>query len=401
MSVNPYTSAPLSFGHINVLYTERGMEEDFMRYMYPQHPMEKQNIIIEGEKGIGKTTLLMKIQYQLKQDGKKLPLMYTLTQMTNYRIFLIDVLTNSLEYTQDKRGGLSDEEAQLLALLQNEVKLKYTSTGVLETQFLKHTTEDTVIFIDNANYMLTNIIEMKNLFVAHGFNLKPVFILCFVDTDLTLFMEQDAMGFFDRFGTTLKVKKMTFDQVEDMILKRLKWASPETEENLDKFLSHDQLKYIYTYFEGFPRGIISVCRNLYDIFTLHKNVTDIDVGKEMIKYQNKLSTRHVLSLNPFKKDIVMIIYGADGEVTYKSIFTQINPSEGEVLNDESKKRKRSKANLSIALSELVTEGIVTKIDRGIYTLSDEIYHLLNEVGSIDKIDEYWADNKTGEELVVL
>jgi hypothetical protein len=378
MSINPYTSAPLNLGHIPVLYTERGFEESILKYITPQHPVEKQNIIIEGEKGIGKTTLITKIQFQLKQEKKRLPLLYSLTQMTNYRWFLTDVLKKSLEF-QEKNMASGEEESKLMALLQNDTKLRYVNTGTLESYFVQYTTGDIILIIDNANYILTNMPELKNLIISQGFTMNPILILCFVDNDLTSFMEKDTLGFFDRFGTTLKISKMTYPQVEDMIKKRLAWTDME-DVKLESFLSHDQLQNIYSYFQGFPRGIISVCRNLYDRYLQIGNVTDIDVSKEIVSYQNKVSSRRLARLNDFKKEIVTSIYNADEEIVYRDIFTQITNEE----------KPKSKANLSIALSELVADGIVIKVDKGIYSLADDIHHLLDEVGNVDKLREYTA-----------
>jgi archaellum biogenesis ATPase FlaH len=378
MAINPYTSAPLAIHQIIPLYTERGIEENILKHIKWKNEVEKQNIIIEGEKGIGKTTLLTKIHYQLTRENNRLILMYTMTQNTNYRSFLADVLKKNLEYVKNK-GKLESSQEQLLLILQNESKLKYVNTGTLENYFLEKTTKDTVIIIDNANYILSNIPEIKNLFIAHGFTLKPVFILCFVDTDLTSFMEKDTMGFFDRFGSVLKVSKMNYEQVEDMVMKRLRWTDIDPNTKLEDFLTPNHLRDIFMYFQGYPRGIITVCRNLYDVFTAKGTVTDVDVAREMMAYQNKLNTRKILQLSNFKQEVVSAIYVCGDDATYNSIFNQVCTIDG---------KKRSKPNLSISLAELVASGVVTKIEKGVYNIADDIRHLLDEVGGVDKVAIY-------------
>lgn len=178
--------------------------------------------LIIGQRGMGKTTLLMRLALELKQKNPDfLPLTFweeqyvEVDRLSVFWLNCLDSMADALEFDgkSDAVKQIENKVEQLERISNEEEKAREAAQYFTET--IGHTGRRLVLFIDNFNLLIARLKKhdhvLRGFFTRHG---APIIIGAGV-TPPDEISDYDA-AFYDGFQTTL-LHRLSLEEVQDMI----------------------------------------------------------------------------------------------------------------------------------------------------------------------------------------
>lgn len=309
-----------------------------------------QHFLIVGQRGMGKTTLMLRIKYALEDDielsKNVVPVRFSEEQ---YNIARLDRLWEEtaqiLEHNNESYAGLYEE------ILEHEKQKDYEQVAfVLLEKRLKHNKQRAVLFIDNIGELLEKfgknenhrfrqilqtstaiqIIGGSSRVLEHTFSYKEPFYDFFKEVKLKPIGKEQAVELLRALGTAYN----QLDEINEVIEK-----NPQRIETLRRLTG------------GVPRTIAL----LFEIFADQTNGTAFDDLQHLLDNVNSLYKHRVDELKPQQQQIIDALARAWDPIDSAQILEQSRLyREGVKSNQISSQLKQLADNQLI--EETATEG---------------------------------------------
>jgi len=327
--INPFESAPLTLATIPFLYADRFKEEKLLEEYLYVNGMPKINCCCVGGSGMGKTTFMNGLIHKWQSEGRSIKtISLFLNSDTTLNFFLQQILYQYFNMKSD----LTQEQSRIyqdIEATEEGLRRCKLPTDMLTSAMMNYTEKDLIILVDNAHNIIRNKSSGIYSFIeSYGFELKPKFIL-FMDPKTHLRAQKlDNNGMMRRIGKTIMLQAMNFNQVEDMIRKRIDWVSqidPKYEwMTRETFLNDSNINALISTFNGMPRPILETCASLfpmyYDNKTLDQNkVMQVAFTHRHAKIINELNNLSFSALKNSNFDQIRSKSFADGVLSWTSI----------------------------------------------------------------------------------
>lgn len=356
MLQNPFVTGPLNQVDIDILYVKRKEEDEVIDYLTfdstvkdvtKKHTLyESRNFIAIGPKGYGKTTFINRLsEYILSDDYyDRVPVIIPQVKSPSLKELLGNIYMEYLKLKKDK----SYEENTLENNFRNT-----RSYRAFSLEFLIHNLNraNLIVFIDNA-HTLFKYDEILKFITATGYEKNIQWGLFMTPVAYyNWHSNKDSDGFFDRFNLIFTLTDMSFEQVKEMIQKRLAFRGLESSSMLEDV----QINRIVNSLNGAPRPIIKTCKLLYD--------KSIKMGSDGKLYLEKLSDLDVANAIAVVKLGELDISGLDQD--YKQILQVFMIKEGFATTKELLDSGLSRTTLHRKLNYLRQQGhIYPQTDEG-------------------------------------
>lgn len=328
MLQNPFLIEPLEENNMDLLYVKRLEEDKVLNYILFDNTVqnikkthnlfESRNFIVIGARGHGKTTFLNRLSsYILNNEMEPRPTVI-IPQVKNGSLkeFLGRIYVDAISIKKSK----SYEEERLLENFKNTCSYRAFTLDFLINQLQKY---NLVVFIDNAQtiFKYTEILQFLTSMI-HTLNIQWGLFMT-PKAYYTWCSNKDGDGFFDRFNLTLTLMDLTFDQVKEMIIKRLSFRGLNAEDMIDD----SQITRIVSSLNGAPRPIIKTCRILYEKSIRMSNegklelkkMTDFDIINAVAII--KLEELDITELDEDYKRILHVFMVNEGVATTKDLLS--------------------------------------------------------------------------------
>ena len=285
-------------------------------------------ILLSGPTGSGKTTIIT----------------YLKNQNCDY------VYLNKPPKKTNELIDLADYFIKDLGLLKRIITRKPKKINDLPSFLDKIITRHKVLFIDEAHEASIEVLEWLRVMVDHVKNLTFVFsALPVFDEILTKHLETLKK----RITKKIELTALTKEETEELIRKRIKHAGGE---NIKPF-SYNTIEYIYSRTGGFPRDIILLCNELFNIAVeRNSDIIDYNLIKENNKNQTEISIKiDNLKHIPDKQKIVIDIIAKNEPITPKDLIPYFK---------EYQSNKHALRAINNLLGRLIKQGFVEREKTG-------------------------------------
>lgn len=285
-------------------------------------------LLLSGPTGSGKTTIISYLKNQNKD--------YIYLNKPPKEI--IDLI------------NLSDYFIKDLGFLRRIITRKPKRINDLPSFLDKIITKPKVLFVDEAHEASTEVLEWLRVMVDHVKNLTFVFsALPAFDERLTKNLETLKK----RITKKIELSALSKEETEELIRKRIKHAGGKD----IKPFSYNMIDYIYSRTGGFPRDIILLCNDLFNV-AAEKNADTID--HSLIEENNKKRTETSLKIDNLK-------HIPDKQKMVIDIIAQREPiTPGDLIPyfEEYQSRKHALRAINNLLGRLIKQGFVEREKRG-------------------------------------
>ncbi len=285
-------------------------------------------ILLSGPTGSGKTTI---ISY-LKDQNKDYIYLNKPPKETNDLI------------------NLSDYFIKDLGFLRKIITRKPKKINDLPSFLDKIITRPKVLFVDETHEASTEILEWLRVMVDHVKNLTFVFSALPVFDDM---LTKNLETLKKRVTKKIELSALTKEETEELIKKRIKHAGGED----IKPFSYNMVDYIYSRTGGFPRDVILLCNDLFNM-AVEKNSDIID--HNLMEESNKKQIETSLKMDnlkhiPEKQKMVIDIIAQNEPITPGDLIPYF---------DEYQSNKHALRAINNLLGRLIKQGFVERKKEG-------------------------------------
>ena len=355
LNLNPFSVEPLFNSDVERFMVGRERE---IKLCY-REIANRNNILIYGLKGMGKTTLLNYLKVKLKEENV---IVAYFNMPSSVRQFLLSLLSSLIKDNDEP----TNIDATLYHRILKDVDRYSKSPASLPVISLERYIEKyiqmfstdfpIVVLIDELHSITKKTDVYLNSYLC-TYLFKENFI--FVASGLTTFYkpnEPTISALRDRFPTQIPLNPLSDKEIEEMIYKRLQSAM--IEENSFNF-PENILELVCEYSQGNPRVVMILCKDLVDMFAEGYPLNK-DTFTKIAKNHNLLYSQRLLDgLNERTREVYRLILKYSPTTPSKlSAITNLSPQ-----------------NLHYHFNILYMNGLIKKINkppRTVYIPSEEV-----------------------------
>lgn len=320
-----------------------------------KHP--GQHFIILGQRGFGKTTLLLRLYYEMKRDTSLnrdiIPVIFNEEQ---YNInSLSNLWAGIVEHLEEWAGfsGLYDE----LEAIDNQEDPEIKGFALLENA-LKKNNKKVVLFIDNINQIFNKLDEKERNFFKHVLITSPDIRIIGASSLIQEQITDSSMSFYE-FFTPIDLQGLSRIETKTLLLNLGQYHNKK---NIERILSQEpgRVESLRRLTGGVPRTIIL----LYEIFADFREGDAFQDLEFILDRVTPLYKHRMDDLSPYQQKIVDAIALNWDAVTAKEIAETV--------------RMESKV-VSAHLMQLEKSRLISKIKtttkNNLYQISERFFNI--------------------------
>lgn len=243
----------------NFVVREQEYETIFKEIKSSDMKYPSQHFIIQGQRGLGKTTLLLKLYYEMKREKlvnkNIIPVIFNEEQYNINSLFSLWI--SIAEHLEEWSGftGLYDEVESTFKSKDPEIK----GFELLEAS-LKKNNKKLVLFIDNITQIISKLEEKERDFLKHVLITSPEVRIIGASSIIMEHTFDDSRSFYE-FFSPINLKGLERDETHRLLLSLGNYHSKK---NIERILTQEpgRVESLRRLTGGVPRTIIL----LYEIF---------------------------------------------------------------------------------------------------------------------------------------